>query len=209
MSFDGGAPKRGMGTGAKVLIILGVVAGLGMLVCCGGAGYLTYRARPKITEDPAEVAARTSAIIPMEIDREKWEPVRSFEQDVMVMSWSVSQWKAKEGEGAMMILGVEMPQGAADEEGAEDQIKQAFANNPEISSMPDLIVDKSEERPLKILGQEVPFRFVQGKRSGADAEWREVEGKIVRGNSLIAVRVQVEADKYNEDDIVNMLQSAK
>ena len=60
---SGTAPpvRRGMGTGAKVLLTLGAVLGVLLLLCCGVGGFFFYRVGHAITKDPEavrQVAAR-------------------------------------------------------------------------------------------------------------------------------------------------------
>ena len=85
-----------MGTGAKVLIVLGIVAGLGLVVCCGGAGFMAYKAAPRVTNNPAEVATKTQDIIEMDISEDQWEPVFHMEMSIpLLMDMSMANWKSK------------------------------------------------------------------------------------------------------------------
>ncbi len=55
-------PPRGLSGTAKVLIILGVLAGATLVVCCGVAGALFYWGKRSFATDPQEVAAGTREI---------------------------------------------------------------------------------------------------------------------------------------------------
>src|SRR5512140_2673770 len=52
---DATPPKRGMGKGAKVALILGVIFGVLVLVCCGGMIGVVGFFGSKFTSDPAAV----------------------------------------------------------------------------------------------------------------------------------------------------------
>ncbi len=213
MSFDGGAPqKKGMGTGAKVLIVLGILAGVGVLACCGGAAFFGYKAQPKISTVPAEVAAQSTAIIPMEIDESKWVGKNSIEQDVIFMKWTYCVWDEKDGDGGISVLGMTVPQGAQQQPGqSPDQaIEQAFSQNPDISSLVKLKETTSTTKTVTMMGAEQEFTFIEGQRPNSDVEWVEWSGSINKpGGQIINIRVQIEKEKYDEQEIIDMLESAK
>lgn len=213
MSFDGGAPqKKGMGTGAKVLIVLGILAGVGVLLCCGGAAFFGSKIAPKISTVPAEVAAQSTAIIPLDIDESKWAGKNSIEQEIpFLMKWTYCVWDEKEGDGGIAVLGMTLPANAQQQQGqSPDQaIEQAFSQNPEISSLVKLQESTSTPKTVTMMGAEQEFTFIEGKRPGSDVEWVEWSGSIDKPGQIINIRVQVEKEKYDEQEIIDMLESAK
>lgn len=214
--MDGGAPKKGMGTGAKVLIVLGIVAGLGLVVCCGGAAFMGYQMKPTVTNTPAEVATKTQNIIPMEINEDQWEPVFHMEMSVpWVMDMSMANWKSKTDEGGIILTRVllKVQDGNASQEQIDQQMEQAFSQggggqNVE-GQLAQLNVDSSEDRELTMFGKPVTLKFIKGKRSGSDEEWRELKGHAKDGNDIIVVRIQAKAENFDEAQIIEMLESAK
>jgi len=65
------APRPGMSTGTKVLIIVGIILGVCVLLCCGGlaiSGCLLQRyVARSVSEDPETVRATTDELAQMEI----------------------------------------------------------------------------------------------------------------------------------------------
>lgn len=214
MSFDGGAPKQGMGSGAKVLIILGIVAGVAVLACCGAGGLFVYKMKPNVTQAPEEVAARSNSIIPMDIDQEKWEPKFGMEMEVpFIMEFQMAHWSSKADDGGMLLTRVQLKvedENASQEE-IDAQLEQSFSQGgaDQDGQMPSLKVDRSEDKEMTILGEKATFRYIEGKRSNSDTEWRELKGHVRRGQDIIVIRIQLEAENYNEEEIVGMLESAK
>ena len=82
--------KQGMSSTAKVLIILGSIAGVCMLVCCGGGVFVWFKAKDAIqnfaqnfsTNDPQEIRARTAKIVHIDIP-EQFPPMLAL--DLMFM----------------------------------------------------------------------------------------------------------------------------
>ena len=72
-------PKRGMSGGAKTLIILGIVFGGLIVLCCGGIiGYFAYYAGNMLSEDADTIARLTQEEI-VQIDiPEELAPRRSM-----------------------------------------------------------------------------------------------------------------------------------
>lgn len=78
--------KTGMSSTTKVLLILGSIAGLCMLLCCGGIAYVAFTARNAIqqfaanftTNDPDEIRARTERIVHIEIP-DSFPPMQAFD----------------------------------------------------------------------------------------------------------------------------------
>lgn len=217
MSIDGGAPKKGMGAGAKVLIILGIVAGVGLLICCGGAGMFMWKAKPTVTQVPTEVTTRTTAILPVEIPEDKWEPAMHMSMSVpFIMDMSIAHWKSKLDDGGMILTRVllKVKDDNASQEQIDQQMEQAFSQGggngqQGEGQMAQLNVDKSEDRTVTMLGKETTLKYVEGKRPGSDDEWREIKGSVKDGDSIIVIRVQAKAENFDEAEIIEMLESAK
>lgn len=205
-----------MGTGAKVLIILGVVAGLGLLVCCGGGGLFLWNAKPTVTELPAEVVAKTRTVIPIEIDEEQWEPVFHMEMSVpFLMDLSMANWKSKLDEGGIMLTRVLLKVkdgGDASQEQIDQQMEQAFSQGGgkgQKGQLAQLNSSTSEPRQVTIFGQEAELTYIEGKRLGSEDEWRELKGSVKDGDEIVVIRIQAKAENFDEKKIIEMLEAVK
>src|SRR5260370_31120292 len=82
--------KQGISSTAKVLLILGSIAGVCLLACCGGGIFLYYKTKDAIqnfaqnftTTNPDEIRARTAGIVHIDIP-EEFPPLRAFDWFVM------------------------------------------------------------------------------------------------------------------------------
>ena len=66
--------KRGMSSTAKVLLVLGSIAGVCMLACCGGVAFFGFQFKDTFkaiaessSKDPAVVKQRTQEIVHIDI----------------------------------------------------------------------------------------------------------------------------------------------
>src|SRR5438045_2292471 len=84
--------KQGMSSTGKVLLILGSIAGVCLLACCGTGVFLYIKAKDAFqnfaqnltTTDPVEIRDRTADIVHIDIP-EEFPPVRAF--DFFLMKW--------------------------------------------------------------------------------------------------------------------------
>ncbi len=217
MSFDGAPPKKGMGTGAKVLIILGILAGVALLACCGGVGYLGYQMKPEITLAAAGVTERTGTIVEMDIDDEQWEPKMHMSMSVpWVMDMGIAHFESKLDDGGMILtkilMKIEDPNQS--QEDVDRQMEQAFTQGggqgqdgqPQMAE----IIGNSSEETINFLGNDCTFTYKEGKRAGgSDDEYKELKGHGRRGKEIIVVRIQAKAENFDKEAIITMLENAK
>src|SRR5260370_13837418 len=98
--------KQGMSSTSKVLLILGSIAGVCLLACCGGGIFVYMKTKDAIqnfaqnltTTDPVEIRDRTADIVHIDIP-EEFPPVRSF--DFFLMN---SVLYAKESGGSVVMI---------------------------------------------------------------------------------------------------------
>ncbi|MFK7820811.1 MAG: hypothetical protein AB8G99_18980 [Planctomycetaceae bacterium] len=215
MSFDGAPPKKGMGTGAKVLIILGILAGVAALACCGGIGYFGYQMKPVITTTASEVTERTGTIAEMEINQEKFEPKMHMSMSIpMVMDMSIAKWDSKLDDGGLLLtkilMKIEDPNQNQDD--VDRQMEQAFSQgggNQDGQPQMAPLVGTSTPETLTFLGEECEFTYTEGKRQGSDDEYKELKGHGKRGKEIVVVRIQAKAENFDKQAILDMLAQAK
>src|SRR5262245_53159319 len=98
--------KQGMSSTSKVLLILGSIAGVCLLACCGSGIFLYFKAKDAIqnfaqnftTTDPEEIRGRTADIVHIDIP-EEFPPLRAF--DFFVMKQILY---GKEASGSMVMI---------------------------------------------------------------------------------------------------------
>ena len=98
--------KQGMSSTAKVLVILGSIAGVCLLACCGGGIFVYMKAKDAIqniaqnftTTDPDDIRARTADIVHIDIP-EEFPPLRAF--DFFFMKQIIY---GRESSGSMVMI---------------------------------------------------------------------------------------------------------
>ena len=112
-------PKSGMSRGAKLLIVLGVVFGILILLCCGGGiGTMVYMGTSMVSDKPDVVVAKTDEIIQIEIP-DQLEPKMSFDLKVpfsgkRMMLWTV--YLDEETESVLILFALENASASGDPE---------------------------------------------------------------------------------------------
>ncbi len=213
--MSGAPPKKGMSSGTKVLLILGIIAGGGLLLCCGGFAWFGYQMAPRVTQVPAEVSAKSKEVLDMEISEEDWEPKLSLEMSIpMIMDMHMISWQSKKDDGGMAITKVMLK--VKDENQSQEQLdaqmEQSFSQQgggQEGAPMPQLINVNSEEVKLTVLGTETPFQLVTGNRPGdSETEWKEIKGHLRDGDEIIVLRLQLKSENFDMEQIKAMLENA-
>lgn len=206
---DPEAPKRGMSTTAKVLIIVGCVGGVCALLCCGGGLFVYFRLKDALKNavvlDPRLIEEQTAGIAKIEIPP-GFEPKQAV--NAVVMRWVVYGKNPDEG-SRLLLMGVDRAiVDSANPEGQKTQLLQMMQQEGTTSgSEPGFVVQESEQREIAVRGEMVKFEFAKGTVAANGKEMRQVSGsfKTPGGMGLILFRVPVES--YDEAAVVKMLES--
>jgi hypothetical protein len=215
--------KQGMSSTAKVLVVLGSIAGVCLLACCGGGIFLYMKAKDAIqnfaqnftTTNPAEIRDRTADIVHIDIP-EEYPPIRAF--DFFVMKQIIYGKEQGGSPGAMvMIMHIDQPvprgQGPAAAKQQRDQIlrqmreQQKGQQGGNINT--DLTEQSSETREFTINGEKVPFEFIKGTAANGGTPMRQVVGVFPGRSGMVMVMVMVPESEYNEEAIVKMIESIR
>ncbi|MGE5195572.1 MAG: hypothetical protein ACM3U2_24025, partial [Deltaproteobacteria bacterium] len=199
--------SQGMSSTAKVLLILGSIAGVGLLACCGGGIFLYMKTKDAIqnfaqnftTTDPDEIRHRTAAIVHIDIPDE-FPPVRAF--DFFVMKQILY---GKESGGSMVMI-MEMDQRMQGGQGAAGikqqrqemlrQMRQQQGQNAGNLNT-DLNEESSETREFTITGEKVPFEFIKGTSPNGNVATRQVVGVFAGRSGTILLMVMVPESEYH------------
>lgn len=212
--------KQGMSSTAKVLLILGSIAGLVLLACCGFGAYVFFHVQDfaqnlaknmniSATQNPAEVRERTQQILRIDIP-DDFKPVQAME--FMVMQWAVYQGKS--GPQSMLII-MEMnqqmidPGRNRDAKQQRDEMVQQLRQQPQVGTMEEIEEQTHETRTFTIGGKPVEFDFIKGKTRGSQAVVHRVVGVIPTENGIVLLMLTVPDADYNEEQITRMLESIR
>jgi len=214
------AHKQGMSSTAKVLLILGSIAGVVLLACCGFGFYIFFHVQEfakdfaknmniSATQNPAEVRERTQDMLHIDIP-DDFKPVQAME--FMIMKWAVYQGKS--GPQSMLII-MEMGQQMIeqgrnrDAKQQRDEMVQQLRQQPQVGTMEEIEEESRETRTFTIGGKPVEFDFIKGKTRGSQAVVHRVVGVIPTETGIVLVMLTVPEADYNEEQVTRMLESIR
>lgn len=202
--------KRGMGSGSKVLLILGGVGGLFLLLCCGGGAYLFWQARNAlenlVTTDPAAIKTKTQSIAKIDV-LPGFKPVQAM--DMIVMKWVVYQGEA--GDDSMLMLMEfqnSMFQGANKQEQKDQMLQQMRQQQQAQGGNTNIQAEETTKRDFTIGGRKNEFTFVKGKSQQGKAV-RQVTGTFPTVGGVAMLMLIIPDEKYDEAAVIRMLESIR
>src|SRR5262249_35057590 len=161
---------------SKVLLILGSIAGVCLLACCGGGIFLYIKAKDAIqnfaqnftTTDPEEIRQRTAEIMHIDIP-EEFPPLRAFNFFVMKQILY-----GKEASGSMVMImeinqQMQGAQGGANMKQQREQMLRQMRQQQQQQGQgagnmdTEITEESSETREFTINGEKVPFEFIKGR----------------------------------------------
>jgi hypothetical protein len=211
MSFDGAPQKK---SGSKVLLILGVVAGVAALACCGILGYGIYQIKPVETKVASEVKERTATMVDLQIDEEKFEPTFHVSTSIpLYMDFSLAKWDSKADDGGLLLAKILIKKGAEGqgEEALERAMKDSLSQGGNQEGQPQMptLIGNSTPETIKFLGEDRDFVYTEGKREGSDEEYKELKGSGRVDKKIVIVRIQTKAENFDKQAILDMLADAQ
>ena len=198
---------RGMSSGGKLLVGLGIGCGLLLLLCCGGLGLGGFAvvkiAQNSTVQDPKQIADITDEIVMIEVP-ESLEPLLAMNVNLPiigpVMKGSVYTDKSK---NSTLIVG-QFNQSFADRQNLEAQLRAATTEKHE-----DIDVEETEPFDSKIHDEPAHFEISRGKGRESKEELWEVVGQF-RGDGGPAMLVfKGRTAEFTKDQVLDMLSSMK
>lgn len=206
--FDDAPPaKKGMSTGVKILIGLLAGGGVFALICCGGLFYLGQKVIDSAVETPEEVRQVSESIVHMEVP-ERFTPKLGIKFELFGVGMAMARYIDEDSKSVITLMQTSQPGGDApehemerieeslDQQGLGDQFRKAEIENAEV-----------EPRNLTIRGKEVEFKFVKGQNAETGEELRQIMGTFPGNGGAAILLIQIPAESYNEDEIVQMIES--
>lgn len=195
-------PKKETSTLYVVAVSVGVVALVGLVVCCGG-GYWFFANAVKIVDEPNEVDTLREEIADMEIPPE-FKPQKGMRLSVGFPMTMVAYGKGDGVEDGGFVLIQMKPPGGMKPEQMRNQIDSKARERSERN---EIRVKKSEQREITIDGQSVTFEFVQGTDVKLNRDVREVNGMFNSRDGFGYLMMLVNEEDWDEDKVVSFLES--
>ena len=194
------APRRpGMSTGAKVLIVLLSLAGVVVLLCCGVGLYIASSFQ--LDENPAAVAGKTGEIVQIEIP-EVFVPRGTVSANLIVFSIDGVVYETEGDPQGTLMLG-EFKGLGMDNADVRTEIRRAM-RRPDGGD--ELKITRSETREFEVRGERVDFTFAEAT-DNAGNEYRLVMGSFPTDDGQGILSVEMPAEIYDEEAIVEMIES--
>ncbi|GAF72861.1 unnamed protein product [marine sediment metagenome] len=199
--------KSGMSGGAKLLIVLGVGGGLLVLLCCGGLiGFGVYMAGG-MSQDPEVVREKTGEIAQIEIP-DGLDPKMSFDVKFPVkgrmMLWTVY---LDEGTESVLVL---FALAAASASGDQEEMRRAMDQSLQQQGMGEqegITVEESHTKEVEIRGETATFTIAKGVGEESGRPRIQVTGVFQGETGPAILMLNADAEKYTEEQIVEMLDS--
>src|SRR3990172_4341870 len=196
------APKPGMSTGTKVLIVLLCIFGGGGLLCCGGAAYFFYQFFPTVSERSEDVIALQKEIA--DIDRpEGIKPRQSMRMDNFMMSMKIAEFESDDSKTSLTLAQFSVQIGGQ----ANQEIQMRQMLREQGAEKAPIAGEKSTSRKLKFKGGEHEFNFAAGEDTRTGRKVRQVTGGFPGRKGQAFLMYQTEEDAYKEDEVVKMIES--
>ncbi|NQT16326.1 MAG: hypothetical protein HQ582_26450 [Planctomycetes bacterium] len=205
-------PKKGLSCGCMVLIACGIVGVLAVLVCCGGFMFAGYYFNDAVSDDPAVVAEVAKGLAELDVP-EGLEPAFSLNfthpftgEPVMVGAVYVD-----EAAESMLVLG---SFGEALDVSGQDQEefwRQMENSLQQQGVQQELNVNEWErsDKEIVVRGQPTTFHFATGEDEEQETQYIKVTGAFEGENGQVMLRFVGDAEKYDEETIVEMLESVR
>jgi hypothetical protein len=198
-----------MSTGMKVFLALLIVGGVCALLCCGGIVFFGYwfGQNTKVGTDPAAMQQIADEIADMDVPA-GFRPV--FGSKIPMPAMAIAVFR---DDGARSVISLvrmdafmnQKPQQADLTMQAENfAMQQGHAGS--LDPLPGSA--ESQQKELKVRGQNTVFTFTKGK-DPREGERLKVSGAFAGGNGLTAIVVSTDPAKHSEAEIVKMIESIK
>ena len=112
--------KKGMSGCMLATLIVGGVGLVGMVVCCGVAGWIGSMFVPTVTKVPAEITAVGRKVLNTDVVAD-FSPDNAITIDNMFLTMRIAEFKHKEGKGEMMMGNVVFKIGDANQTGDQSR----------------------------------------------------------------------------------------
>jgi hypothetical protein len=195
-------PPKKMGAGMKACLIVGAIAGVCCLLCCGGIGYFYYNTKSETSSDPAKVDAARAEIAKIEPPA-GFRPLSATKLSMFSFSMMVVLYAnpAVDGHFSLMEMNVSFGKPADQERMIREQLdKQEFIPRTKLQDV------RSETRQITIKGRPRTFTFITAKDPNSKKIMRQVQGMFPGNHGLAFLFLQMDDKAYKEDQIVKWLE---
>lgn len=204
--------RPGMSSGAKVLLGLGIGCGVLLLLCCGFFGitafYFGRSLQHAMSEDPATIRGVTEGIVTIEVP-EQLEPKMSLDWTMPIVNrkmMTMAVYADKADHSALVLFQISSDWG--DTESMKTQFQQSMRESAG-KEWKEVDLKESETFKTEINGSPAEFTLGSGKDEQSGREIWQATGAFDGKGGPAMLFMQLNAEDFTKDQVMNVLQSMK
>jgi hypothetical protein len=206
--------KQGMSSTAKVLLVLGTIAGVGLLLCCGGLAFVGFKYKDifqgiaeSTSSDPAVIKRRTQEVVQIDIPSE-FTPTMMMGGQFEGKGMIEFIYQNPANQGSMLLImeqNLPSPPGQTPKQ-RRDAMLHGMKQGQQFGGM-NIQEESTETRDFTINGEDVPFEFAKGTVNGVQS--RKIVGVFPGKKGDILLMLILAEKDYDDEKIVNMIKSIR
>ena len=209
-------PRPGMSTGAKVLVILGIIFVVLAILCCGGIAAMTFWTRSYVknafSQDPQVVRRVTAEMLTIDMPTEL-QPQASINAKIPftgqeAMRMVIYAHEASNSSIVLMSFNPDLGQQnqAQFDRQMDDALRQRGLSQKEHEEQANW-QSKSEERELQVAGKPVNFTFTRRTNADSKEERLDVRGTVQGKTGPVMIAASVDTSVVSEEKLVETIES--
>lgn len=203
-------PRRGMSTTAKVLLVLAGMCALCFIAVCGVVVFFVFQFKGMVdnasSTDPAIVRQVTAEIADINIP-ETFEPKQSMKMEILKSGMTMVMYQDKtSAEGNLMLMEFSSSFGG---DPAKQQAEMEKAFQQQGIQNPGIKMEEVKLHDIEIRSKTSQFQFIKGTTNEGETAIRRVSGQFSGKRGIAILMLTIPEDQYDEQAIVEMLQTIK
>jgi hypothetical protein len=199
-----------MSGGCKVLLILGILFGVLILLCCGGIVTTGWYFARATSDDPGTVRAVTEQMVEIELPQE-FQPAMSIDFKVPFSGkrlFSAAVYADEDSHSMLTLASIGKAVPDEQREQVERQIRESLRKEG-VNVDTDSEEWESWERELDVRGQKRAFTFAAGKDAESGTRFISATGQIDGKQGPVILMFAGDAEKSDEERVVRVIESIR
>ncbi len=210
------AGKKSAGAGAggttKVVLIICGIAGVLLLVCCGGAVGIGMKFANALSGEPDVVDQTRREITAIDLPA-SFTPLGALNFDgfLGIPMMKFAFYQDLDASGVILLAKLDMPY-AENARLTDAQMEKMMQDASKIEGGPPrrIRITGSEERTFPVHGHDVAFVFAQGVEDATQTQFRQVAALFPTSDSKGGILIyQIQEAAWDEAEVVRMIDSIK
>ncbi len=199
-----------MGTGAKVVLTLGIVFAVVLLLCCGVIGFFLYPLSHSITRDSAAIRQITGKIVSIDLPPQfaPFMAIDDFSIPGTGVSFSLAVYAENPAGNTIMLAAIKGKDiEHVSQQQLEMQLKQSAASQP--GGAKQVAIEETHQRKINVHGKPVSFTISTGKEVQSGKPWLQATGMFQSDSGMTMFIFSGDASKYSEDQVARIIESIR